>query len=62
MNPIIKLKDDIENRIREECERIKELDDPRRAVNEYTRNIRWYSPELAHYVRRQMLSVLNLND
>lgn len=55
MSSIIKLKDDIENRIKEECEKIKESDNPRGVMNEYVRNIRWYSPELAAYVKRQML-------
>lgn len=59
MNPIIELKDDIESRIREECERIKESDNPRRVVDEYIRNIGWYSPELACYLKRQMLLALD---
>lgn len=62
VNPIIRLKDDIENRIREECEKLKESDNPRGAINEYARNIRWYSPDLAAYVRKQMLCTLNLDD
>ncbi|POP37788.1 hypothetical protein C3R19_13015 [Blautia producta] len=62
MSSIIKLKDDIENRIKEECEKIKESDNPRGVMNEYVRNIRWYSPELAAYVKRQMLLILNLDD
>ncbi len=62
MHPIIKLENDIENRVKEECERIKESENPRGTVREYVRNIRWYSLELAAYIKRKMLSILDLND
>lgn len=60
MNPIIKLKDDIENRVKEECERLRQADNPRKEVKEYVRNISWYSPELAAYLEKQFLTVLDL--
>lgn len=62
MNLIIKLKDDIESRIKAECENLKKASNPREKINEYVRNIRWYSPELAAYVKKQMLQALNLDD
>lgn len=40
MNQIVKFKEDIEHRVKEECEKIKKADNPREAVNEYVRNIR----------------------
>lgn len=61
-NPIIELENDIKNRIREECKRLKKADHPRKEIDEYARNIRWHSPELAAYVKRQMLLTLDLDN
>lgn len=59
---IEKLKKDIDKRVADECEAIKKAANPRRRVNEYIRNIRWMSPELAAYLKREMSKGLNLDD
>ena len=57
-----KLKEDLDNRIEQEYQYIKNEANPREEINEYFKNIRWDSPELAAYVKKKMLDILNLND
>lgn len=54
------LKLDIDKRIREETEKIKTMANPEKEIERYYRHLRWRTPELAMYVRFQMLNILNL--
>lgn len=56
------LKLDIDKRIREETEKIKTMANPEKEIERYFRHLRWRTPELAMYVRFQMLNILNLYD
>lgn len=60
MNPITQLHEDINNRIAEECEKIKEAADPVKEIEEYVWNIQWYSPGLAKHVEKEILSHINI--
>lgn len=53
---------DIEKRIREETEKIKTMANPEKEIERYFRHLRWRTPELALYIRFQMLNILNLYD
>lgn len=48
--------------IRCECKKIKDTPDCRKRIENYKKSIRWYSPELANYIEKQMLAILNLNN
>lgn len=52
----------IDKRIREETEKIKTMANPEKEIERYFRHLRWRTPELALYVRFQMLNILNLYD
>ena len=54
------LKLGIDKRIREETEKIKTMANPEKEIERYFRHLRWRTPELALYVRFQMLNILNL--
>ena len=54
------LKLSIDKRIREETEKIKTMANPEKEIERYFRHLRWRTPELAMYVRFQMLNILNL--
>lgn len=54
------LKLGIDKRIREETEKIKTMANPEKEIERYFRHLRWRTPELAMYVRFQMLNILNL--
>ena len=56
------LKLSIDKRIREETEKIKTMANPEKEIERYFRHLRWRTPELAMYVRFQMLNILNLYD
>lgn len=56
------LKLGIDKRIREETEKIKTMANPEKEIERYFRHLRWRTPELALYVRFQMLNILNLYD
>ena len=56
------LKLSIDKRIREETEKIKTMTNPEKEIERYFRHLRWRTPELALYVRFQMLNILNLDD
>lgn len=56
------LKLSIDKRIREETEKIKKMANPEKEIERYFRHLRWRTPELAMYVRFQMLNILNLYD
>lgn len=56
------LKLGIDKRIREETEKIKKMANPEKEIERYFRHLRWRTPELAMYVRFQMLNILNLYD
>ena len=56
------LKLSIDKRIREETEKIKTMANPEKEIERYYRHLRWRTPELAMYVRFQMLNILNLYD
>ena len=56
------LKLGIDKRIREETEKIKTMANPEKEIERYFRHLRWRTPELAMYVRFQMLNILNLYD
>lgn len=56
------LKLSIDKRIREETEKIKTMANPEKEIERYFRHLRWRTPELALYVRFQMLNILNLYD
>lgn len=56
------LKLGIDKRIREETEKIKTMANPEKEIERYFRHLRWRTPELAMYVRFQMLNILNLDD
>lgn len=53
---------DIEKRIEEEVKKIKTMANPEKEIERYFRHLRWRTPELAMYVRFQMLNILNLYD
>ena len=53
---------DIEKRIEEEVKKIKTMANPEKEIERYFRHLRWRTPELALYVRFQMLNILNLYD
>ena len=53
---------DIEKRIEEEVKKIKTMPNPEKEIERYYRHLRWRTPELAMYVRFQMLNILNLYD
>ena len=55
LNPIGKLHKDIDDRIMEECEKIKEADNPAEEIDKYVRTICWRSPALAEHVENEML-------
>ena len=48
--------------ITDECEIIRKAANPKREMHEYIKNIRWKSPELAAYLRKEMSAALNLDD
>ena len=52
MGRIDKLKEDLETRIKEECEYIQKADNPRRELEHYIKNIRWSEPELAAFIKK----------
>ena len=54
------LKLDIDKRIEEEVKKIKVMANPEKEIERYFRHLRWRTPELAMYVRFQMLNILNL--
>lgn len=54
------LKLDIDKRIEEEVKKIKTMANPEKEIERYFRHLRWRTPELAVYVRFQMLNILNL--
>lgn len=56
------LKLGIDKRIREETKKIKTMANPEKEIERYFRHLRWRTPELAMYVRFQMLNILNLYD
>lgn len=56
------LKLGIDKRIREETEKIKTMANPEKEIERYFRHLRWRTPELALYIRFQMLNILNLYD
>ena len=56
------LKLGIDKRIREETEKIKTMANPEKEIERYFRHLRWRTPELAMYIRFQMLNILNLYD
>ena len=56
------LKLSIDKRIREETEKIKTMANPEKEIERYFRHLRWRTPELAMYIRFQMLNILNLYD
>lgn len=56
------LKLSVDKRIREETEKIKTMANPEKEIERYFRHLRWRTPELAMYVRFQMLNILNLYD
>lgn len=56
------LKLGIDKRIREETEKIKTMANPEKEIERYFRHLRWRIPELALYIRFQMLNILNLYD
>lgn len=56
------LKLDIDKRIEEEVKKIKVMANPEKEIERYFRHLRWRTPELALYVRFQMLNILNLYD
>lgn len=56
------LKLSVDKRIREETEKIKTMANPEKEIERYFRHLRWRTPELALYVRFQMLNILNLYD
>ena len=56
---IYALKNDIDKRIKNECEIIKTTANPRKEVEKYFRNLRWETPELAVYVKKVMSDVLD---
>lgn len=56
------LKLSIDKRIREETEKIKTMANPEKEIERYFRHLRWRTPELAMYVRFQMLNIINLYD
>ena len=56
------LKLGIDKRIKEETEKIKTMANPEKEIERYFRHLRWRTPELALYVRFQMLNILNLYD
>ena len=53
---------DIEKRIEEEVKKIKTMANPEKEIERYFRHLRWRTPELALYIRFQMLNILNLYD
>lgn len=59
---IEKFKEDIDNRIGQECEVIRKTDAPKQAIKQYERNIKWEAPELSAYIKKKMLGILNLDD
>lgn len=59
---IVKLKDDIRERVAAECNEIKKADNPRKELLHYVRNISWVSPELAAYLKKEASIILNLDD
>ena len=62
MKRIEKLKTRIDTCRADECEYIRKAANPTRQVNEYVKNIRWNSPELAAYLKKEMSAILNLDD
>lgn len=56
------LERDLKKRISRECEYIKKATNPMHEVNIYIKNIQWESPELAAFLKREMLAILNLNN
>lgn len=61
-NRIENLEMDLKRRIASECETIKEADNPREELHRYIKNIRWNSPELAAYLEKEMLTILNFDN
>ncbi len=59
---IEKLKDRIDKCIADECEYIRKAANPKRQINEYVKNVRWNSPELAAYLKKEMSAILDLDD
>lgn len=56
------LERDLKKRISQECEHIKKATNPIHEVNIYIKNIQWESPELAAFLKREMLAILDPND
>ena len=61
-NRIENLEKDLKQRISNECETIKEAANPREELHRYIKNIRWNSPELAAYLEKEMLTILNFDN
>lgn len=59
---IDKLKTDIDERIQEECRNVENADNPSKEIELYFKHMRWTSPELSAYIKKQMLIILNLNN
>ncbi len=49
----------IEEKIADEVEKIKKAANPEKEIESYFITIRFYSPELATYVKKMMLYILN---
>lgn len=54
--------EDIENRVAEECERLKKEANPKKEMKDYIRQTAWMEPELASYLQKKMSKILNLDD
>lgn len=52
----------MEAKIAEEIEKIKKAANPEKEIESYFITIRFYSPELATYVKKMMLYILNSNN
>ncbi len=59
---IVRLEEDLKNRVLEECKSIKKAANPRREVRMYVKNIRWGSPELAAFLEKEMSAIFNSDD
>ena len=59
---IFSFEEEIRERVKRECEKIKKAENPERALEEYLRNIRWDAPDLATYLKKEMLNILNSSD
>lgn len=51
--------EDIENRVAEECERLKKEANPKKEMKDYIRQTAWMEPELASYLQKKMSKILN---